>query len=186
MGAFRKSGTGCAARYITCGTWPHRLVYAQGDDSMKSQPFYDATKSFDENYDEGPFGAFCESPASSLPKSSGSTFFGNALDVPFGIPAGPLLTGKYVEAAWRWGFSLATYKTVRGNTYPCHPYPNVIKVKAQDRDIHPGDTVEGDLDVLHVDVEHEGITNSFGVPSKPIEYWQEDVKETVKQEKDGS
>ena len=148
-------------------------------------PFYDAAKSYKENYDQGPFGVFVESP-SALPKPASSQFLGFTVDLPFGIPAGPLLTGRFVAAAWRWGFSLATYKTVRGNTYPCHPFPNVIKVKAQDRDIHPGDTVEGDLDVSRVDVEHEGITNSFGVPSKPIEYWQEDVKETVKQEKDGN
>ena len=152
---------------------------------MKSQPFYDATKSFDENYDEGPFGAFCESPASSLPKSSGSTFFGNALDVPFGIPAGPLLTGKYVEAAWRWGFSLATYKTVRGNTYPCHPYPNVIKVKSAG-DIHPGDTVVGSLDMSSIDVEHDGITNSFGVPSREVSFWQNDVKSLLRNERKGN
>lgn len=147
--------------------------------------FYDAAKSFEDNYDNGPFGEFAKNP-SDLPKPAPSTFLGFTVDVPFGIPAGPLLTSSFVAAAWRWGFSIATYKTVRGNSYPCHPFPNVIKVKARDRDIHPGDTVEGDLDVSAVDVEHEGITNSFGVPSKAIEYWQEDVKKTLKQEKDGN
>lgn len=147
--------------------------------------FYDATKSFEDNYDNGPFGEFASKPPA-LPKPAPSGFLGFSVDVLFGIPAGPMPTSKFVTAAWNWGFSIATYKTIRGNVYPCHPFPNVIKLKAKDVDVHPGDTVEGDLNVTHVDVDHEGVTNSFGVPSRDVAVWQKDVKLALKEEKNGN
>jgi len=130
-------------------------------------PFYDPLRSYDENYNDGPFGDFVNSPTQEL-KEGKYEIFGIPLDIPFGIPAGPLLNSRYVEAAWRWGYSLSTYKTVRGNAYPTHPFPNVIRVKVQDDDIHPGDTVIGDYDVEKINVDRDGITNSFGVPSKEV------------------
>lgn len=141
-------------------------------------PFYDPKLSYEDNYDNGPFGLFKELPTEKLKKGA-YELFGNKLDVPFGIPAGPLLNGKFVEGAWNWGYSLPTYKTVRGNVYPTHPHPNVIRVAIKDKDIHPGDTVIGDYDTDKIDVEHDGITNSFGVPSKDPVIWQDDVMSTL-------
>jgi len=149
------------------------------------KPFYDPKLSYDDNYNEGPFGLFQDLPSVTLKKGN-YELFGHKLEVPFGIPAGPLLNGKYVKSAWDWGYSLPTYKTVRGNVYPTHPHPNVIRVKVKDKDIHPGDTVVGEYDIDHIEVEHDGITNSFGVPSKEPEIWQADVKETLKGMKSGN
>lgn len=148
-------------------------------------PFYDSTKSYEDNYNEGPFGDFASRPSEPLQKGKSATFLGYQLDIPFGIPAGPLLNSKFVTASWRWGFSLATYKTVRGNDYPCHPFPNVIKVDAKG-DVKPGDTLIGDNNVNSIDVTKDGITNSFGVPSRPPEIWQEDVKKGVMEMKSGN
>lgn len=148
-------------------------------------PFYDANKSYEDNYQKGPFGDFASSPNESLPKGKPVSFLGFPLDIPFGIPAGPLLNSKFVTAAWRWGFSLSTYKTVRGNDYPCHPFPNVIKVDAEG-DVKPGDTLVGDNNVSSIDVTKDGITNSFGVPSRPPEVWQEDVKNGLAEMKSGN
>lgn len=141
-------------------------------------PFYDPKRSYKDNYDSGPFGLFAKSPKKSL-KRGKYELFGIPLDIPFGIPAGPLLNGRFVEGAWKWGYSLSTYKTVRGNVYPTHPYPNVIRVAVKDKNIHPGEIVTGDYDVDKIDVEHDGITNSFGVPSKAPSVWQKDVKKTL-------
>lgn len=145
--------------------------------------FYDPEKSFEENYDTGPFGSFADV---TLPKPSPSSFLGFIVDVPFGIAAGPLPTSKFVQRSWDLGFSIATYKTVRGNVYPSHPFPNVVKIKTKDHDVHPGETVVGDADISNVDVDHEGVTNSFGVPSKDISIWQEDAKKALKEEKKGN
>lgn len=148
-------------------------------------PFYDSTKSYEDNYQKGPFGDFTSFPTDQLPSAKQVTFLGFKLDLPFGIPAGPLLNSKFVTAAWRWGFSLSTYKTVRGNDYACHPHPNVIKVEMQ-RDIHPGETVVGSIDTSTIDVTKDGITNSFGVPSRPPEVWQQDVKKGMVEMKPGN
>src|SRR3989344_2722655 len=161
------------------------IRYTSRKGAFMNIPFYDAAKSYEENYDQGPFGAFSESP-SVLLKPASSQFLGFTVDLPFGIPAGPLLTGKFVTAAWRWGFSLATYKTVRGNIYPTHPFPNVIKVKVKGGEVHPGDTVIGDLNMDSIHIETEGITNSFGVPSKIPSIWQKDAKKALKYMKKGN
>ncbi len=146
--------------------------------------FYDPARSFDENFEKGPFGPVV--PPMPLPIPAPSSFLGFPVDVPFGIPAGPLPTSAFVETAWNWGYSIATYKTVRGNEYPCHPFPNVVKIKIRDADVHPGDTVEGDADISAVDVDHEGVTNSFGVPSRDIPVWQKDVKHALAKETKGN
>lgn len=147
--------------------------------------FYDAGKSYEENYEHGPFGSF-RNPPPELPKPKPFDFFGYVVDIPFGIPAGPLLNGKFIQAAWDWGYSIATYKTVRGNEYPCHPFPNVIRVHAPGKNIYPGDTVRGEADAHSIDVTTDGITNSFGVPSKPVNVWDADVVQTLKHMKKGN
>jgi dihydroorotate dehydrogenase (NAD+) catalytic subunit len=151
----------------------------------KSEPFYDPKRSYEDNYDNGPFGLFKELPHDLLINGT-YELFGIPVSIPFGIPAGPLLTGKYITGAWNWGYSLATYKTVRGNTYPTHPYPNVIKVATDSAEIHPGETIRGNLNVDEIDVLHDGITNSFGVPSKEPSVWQNDVREALLQMKKGN
>ena len=145
----------------------------------KTLPFYDPKRSYEENYAKGPFGDFVTSPKNLLKKGS-YEIFGLPLDIPFGIPAGPLLNSNFVKASWNWGYSLATYKTVRGNALAVHPFPNVIKVISKTKNIKPGDTVLGDLNIDSIDVEKDGITNSFGVPSKTPRIWQADAKKALK------
>jgi dihydroorotate dehydrogenase (NAD+) catalytic subunit len=151
----------------------------------KTLPFYDPKRSYDENYAKGPFGDFVTSPKI-LPKKSSYEIFGIPIDIPFGIPAGPLLNSNFVKASWNWGYSLATYKTVRGNELLTHPFPNIIKAISKNKNIHPGDTVLGDYNVDLINVETDGITNSFGVPSKTPRIWQADAKKALKSIKKGN
>ena len=102
---------------------------------MLHQPFYDPTKSYDDNYESGPFGAFAASNAADAdgkkyiqngdPKFD---YLGHKVYLPFGIPAGPLINNKFVTAAFKKGFDICVYKTVRSDVYPCHPYPNILSV----------------------------------------------------------
>lgn len=151
-----------------------------------SQAFYDSTKSYEENYDAGPFGLFRQEPPSFATPVHPSSFLGFSVDVPFGIPAGPLLNSKFVVAAWNWGFSLATYKTVRGNVYPSHPFPNVIRVATPSPNVLPGDTLVGNMNMNNIEIEKDGITNSFGVPSKAPDVWQADVKKALESQTPGN
>lgn len=147
------------------------------DDAMLSTPFYDPTRSYEENYDAGPFGAFVDRVVVEQKGEPKHEFLSRKVYLPLGIPAGPLLNSKFCKAAFEKGFDIAVYKTVRSDAFPCHPYPNVLA-------IHP----EGDLSLnvlkqpVIADSEYTeplSITNSFGVPSKTASVWQEDVKKAV-------
>lgn len=154
---------------------------------MLREPFYDPKKSYEENYEKGPFGEFAsptdaKAMAGKPEKYQNENepqydFLGNKVFIPFGIPAGPLLNGKFVKAALDMGFDIAVYKTVRTGSYPCNAFPNVVAVN-----------LEGDLSleqakkgIISKD-KYEAplsITNSFGVPSADPEIWQKDLAEAV-------
>ncbi len=164
---------------------------------MLHQPFFDPLKSYDENWDEGPFGAFAhpslprqgfagrarlrmESGIGDEPKCE---VFGYKVHAPFGIPAGPLLNGKFMKAALDMDFDIPMHKTVRTRPKACHPWPNVLAV-----------AVEGDLTLekasrqlrVHRDY-HEplSITNSFGNPSRHPDVWQRDIANSVAHAREG-
>ncbi len=152
-------------------------------------PFYDPNKTYEENFENGPFGAFAESfgdPKGAIIEKDGPKFdfMGFKVNSPFGIAAGPLINSKFVNAALDKGFDLPIYKTVRSVVFPCHPYPNVVPIK-----------IEGDLTLqkmkegVIIDPNNKGIpeliTNSFGVPSRDPEIWQKDVKKSVSHARDG-
>ena len=141
---------------------------------MLHTPFYDPGKSYEENYDKGPFGAFADGEIYTQTGEPKADFLGHNVYAPFGIPAGPLLNSKFCKAAFEKGFDICVYKTVRSDAFPCHPFPNVLA-------IHP----EGDLTLealkkpLVADTTYAeplSITNSFGVPSKQVTAGQEDAR----------
>lgn len=150
------------------------LVY---DGAMLQAPFFDPLRSYEDNYEHGPFGAFADHHEYVQTGEPVHDFHGHKVYAPLGIPAGPLLNSAYCAAAFRKGFDIAVYKTVRSGVFPSHPFPNVLA-------IHP----EGDLDFETLKqpviadatyTEPLSITNSFGVPSKDPSVWQEDVRTAI-------
>lgn len=149
---------------------------------MLRAPFYDPAKTYYENWEEGPFGDFRDGVK--LPQgSSRFDFLGQKISYPIGIPAGPLLNGRFVKAAFDKGFDVTVYKTLRTREYRAHPWPNVLAVE-----------LEGDLTIERaqkpVVVKNEykeplSITNSFGVPSYPPEVWKGDLTEAIRRTEDG-
>ncbi|PIR82402.1 hypothetical protein COU20_02670 [Candidatus Kaiserbacteria bacterium CG10_big_fil_rev_8_21_14_0_10_59_10] len=144
---------------------------------MLHAPFYDPLKSYEENYEAGPFGAFADGVRIEAREAPHFDFHGHKINYPLGIPAGPLLNSAFCKAAFDKGFDICVYKTVRSGSFPCHPFPNVLA-------IHP----DGDLtfETLQEPVvadatytEPLSITNSFGVPSKDAPVWQEDVQKAI-------
>ncbi|MCX6794291.1 MAG: dihydroorotate oxidase [Candidatus Gottesmanbacteria bacterium] len=150
------------------------------------RPIYDPTKTYEDNCTNGPFGVFATKPETKFPVGKTTELLGSPIDVPFGIGAGTLPTAKFVIAAWAWGFSIATYKTVRSHVYPTHPFPNIIKVSTKRGEVHPGDTVVADFDIRHVNMDRDGITNSFAVPSKQPGDWISDASKAQKTPHKGS
>jgi hypothetical protein len=160
-------------------------------------PFYDPGRTYQENYDAGPFGLFRTAPpeedgpvvASFAVPPGGvapETFLGQPLRVPFGIPAGPVLNARFVAAAFRWGYDLVHYKTVRSRAWAAHPAPHVLQVdvRAPLDPAHPPAVLQarpfGPARVVPpAAVRHLSITNSFGMPAQPPAVWQADVAAAV-------
>jgi dihydroorotate dehydrogenase (NAD+) catalytic subunit len=142
---------------------------------MVSEPIYDPAKTYQDNFDHGPFGMFADPAVFTQPGDPLETFLGHPVYLPFGIPAGPLLNGNFVKAALDKGYDIPVYKTVRTHKYSCHAWPNVLPVD-----------VAGDLTTANNHLvtragydEPLSITNSFGVPSFDPDFWQPDLSSAV-------
>ncbi len=149
---------------------------------MLHTPFFDPNKTYLENWNDGPFAEFTDGVV--LPPGEPKfEFLGQKLSYPLGIPAGPLLNGKYVNAALDKGFDVPVHKTVRSRTRESNEWPNVLGA-----DI-PGDlTLELAQQPLVVRNEYKeplSITNSFGNPSFEPEVWMKDLRESVAYAKPG-
>lgn len=143
--------------------------------------FYDPTHTYDENYQNGPWGDFGESASGD--NGTYGVLFGHTLLSPVGIGAGILPTSRHIKAAVAAGFDPVTYKTVRKNARPSNPFPNMVRLYPEGTDIHPDDTVPGDSDMSKFDVTKDGATNSFGVPSKDASEWQPDLTRAARESK---
>ncbi len=150
---------------------------------MLKAPFYDPERSYEDNFEKGPFNDFADGKVLHTEGEPKYDFFGFKVYSPFGIPAGPLINGKFVKAAFDKGFDITTYKTVRTRLYGCHGWPNVLSVE-----------VEGDLTLdkakrpLTADHDYKeplSITNSFGVPSYDPSFWQKDFNDASSYAKEG-
>ncbi len=147
-------------------------------------PFYNPIISYEDNYKKGPFGGFTDGKIFVEKNEPSYTFLGNKVNLPFGIPAGPLLNSHFVKAALDKGFDMPVYKTVRSRSYPCHPLPNVLAVHIKDKlttEMAAGAPLVADGHYTTP----LGITNSFGVPSMTPDIWQNDLKEALDYAKKG-
>ncbi len=150
---------------------------------MLHTPFYDPSKSYYENFDEGPFAAFADGTVFAEGDEPQHEIFGHKVYLPFGIPAGPLLNGKFIKASLDKGFDIPMHKTVRTRKKVCHPWPNVLPIEVS------GDlTLEKAAAQLHTKDAYEdplSITNSFGNPSYDPSFWQPDIASAVAHAKKG-
>ena len=140
-------------------------------------PFYDPEKSYEENLEEGPFGSFADGEVFEREGEPRSAFLGQKVFLPFGIPAGPLINGKFTKAALDKGFDLAVYKTVRTRERPCALWPNVLAVKV-DGDLTPELGRQGFV-ASHCYGQPLAVANSFHVPSFDPDFWQKDMADAV-------
>ncbi len=91
-------------------------------------PVYDLRRSYAENYRLAP-----DIVSIDVPSVPGKwQFCGLPVDSPIGIPAGPLLNGKWCLYYASLGFDVLTYKTVRTVQRNCYPAPNLVPVECGD------------------------------------------------------
>lgn len=147
------------------------------------QPFFNPEKSYEANWQDGPFGAFSDGEVFKEKKEPLFTKWGLSLNTPFGIPAGPLLNGRFIKAALDKGFDLPMHKTVRTRKYPCHPWPNILAVEVENE--LTIEKASKPLKTSRIFQEPLSITNSFGNPSQDPDYWQEDIRRATSFVKEG-
>jgi dihydroorotate dehydrogenase len=147
---------------------------------MPNQPatFFDPAKTFDENFDNGPF--LSNAPIYKNTGEPSYSFLGHTLYSPFGIGAGSLPTSKHVAGAFRRGFDVVCYKTQRSVPFPVNEFPNVVYMDIEG-DLTPERAAQPLVGHLTSDapLEKTTITNSFGNPSRGPEFWIEDMKQAV-------
>ena len=150
---------------------------------MLRAPLFDPAKTYYENWEQGPFNDFADGAVVAVSDKPRFSFFGHAIDYPLGIPAGPLLNGKYVKAALDKGFDIPVHKTVRSHYRVCNDWPNVLSA-----DIPAELSLEmaqKPIVVRHNYKEPLSITNSFGNPSYEPEVWMKDLKDAVAHAREG-
>ena len=130
-------------------------------------PRYDWWQTYDWNFQRAPAVRNL-----SVPQIPGDwEFCGLPVNSPLGVPAGPLLNGKWCLYYASLGFDVLTYKTVRSREQACYALPNLQPVRCDslrggERDLCTSETMEGNWAV------------SFGMPSKAPEVWRADVERT--------
>jgi len=149
---------------------------------MPTQPatIFDPAKTFDDNFDNGPFPIDPSEPPYQNSGEPQYSFLGHKLYSPFGIGAGSLPTSKHVKYAFERGFDVVCYKTQRSVPFPVNEFPNVVYL-----DVKGDLTLEKAVQPLvghktsNAPLEKLTITNSFGNPSRGPEFWAEDLKKAV-------
>lgn len=152
---------------------------------MMKPALYDPSISYEENYKKGPPVLLqkVKPPERNIKKQF--KFLGFSVNLPFGIAAGPLINSKFIKAAFKFGFDVSNYKTVRAASFPSHPFPNVLFIEKAD-ELHTDKTKK--LVAKQFTSKSLGqfsITNSFGVPSSKPEAWKKDVKKAITYEGEG-
>ncbi len=141
--------------------------------------FYDPAISYEKNYENGPPILSQRIKPRKRKIKKKHSFLGFDVNLPFGIPPGPLLNSKFMQAAFTWGFDVSTYKTVRADVFPCHPHPNVLFVDTPEN-LYPDQILRLTAHkTTSRPKEKISITNSFGVPSKKPNVWQKDVQKAL-------
>lgn len=138
-----------------------------------ASPIYDIHKSYLENALHGPFFHDPLPQRKFSRPSEWMDFLGFRVASPIGVPAGPLLNSKWIGLAGNLGFDIVCYKTIRSFEHPGHPLPNVVYVENFDA-ANPPETIRKMKDAPEK-MDELAITNSFGMPSRPRQFLENDI-----------
>ncbi len=130
---------------------------------------YNREKSYEWNYFHAPEPVAMETPA--IPGNW--NFCGLPVASPLGIPAGPLLNGRWVLYYAGLGFDVLTYKTVRSVFRECYELPNLVPV---DNNALSG----GEHHITATSTMQGSWAISFGMPSAEPDKWRSDIAWTRK------
>lgn len=147
--------------------------------------FYNPHKTFEDNFNNGPYLPPGFRPYDNSGVSQFS-FLGHKIYSPFGIPAGSLPTSRHIKFAFDAGFDVNVYKTMRSVDFEVNPHPNIVYVDITgDLTLEKADKGLLGSERQFEDLENTSITNSFGNPCKGPDYWINDLKKAMTYEKKG-
>ena len=135
---------------------------------------YDCSRTYDYNYEHAPDSLDLEIPG--VPGNW--DFCGLPVNSPLGIPAGPLLNGRWLLYYASLGFDILTYKTVRSTERACYDLPNL-------QPVHSGQLTGEESAVSAVQEMTGSWAVSFGMPSKKPEIWRADIEKTRRELPEG-
>ena len=134
---------------------------------LDSLPKYNRSETYDWNYEHAP-----EPVEIDVPDVAGEYSFGGVpVGSPLGVPAGPLLNGRWCLYYASLGFDVLTYKTVRSRERACYPLPNLQPVQC-------GQLSGRESEVPASDTMRSSWAVSYGMPSKAPDVWRADVAAT--------
>ncbi len=96
---------------------------------------------------------------------------GRPIPSPLGMPAGPLLNGRWLLHYANLGFDVLVYKTVRSVARDCYDLPNLVPVESEQL-TRLGETLQ------QIDAMRGSWAVSFGMPSQPPDAWRRDIEQT--------
>jgi len=132
---------------------------------------YDLTQTYRVNYENAPDVPDVTEPVPAVPGEW--TFCGRPVGSPLGMPAGPLLNGRWILYYAALGFDVLTYKTVRSLARECYDLPNLQPVAA-------GQLTGSETEVPTTDAMAGSWAVAFGMPSASPDVWRADVEWTRK------
>ncbi|WP_233492465.1 dihydroorotate oxidase [Blastococcus sp. TF02A-30] len=142
-------------------------------------PVYDVLGSFRENLGR-PVG-----PRLAARPAAGRRWrlLGRSVGFPIGVPA-CVLNGSEAEVRYNLanGWTVLTYKTVRGRAHPPNEQPNWVFAPRETASLPPGaagDVVADPWDWVPPGVPSVSTVNSFGVPSPAPEEWMADLERSL-------
>lgn len=137
---------------------------------VESLSRYDRHQTYEWNYEHVPEPVDWE-----MPVVPGSWHFcGLPVASPLGMPAGPLLNGRWCLYYASLGFDVVTYKTVRSREHPCYGLPNLQPVQC-------GPLFGGESDLPASETMHGSWAVSYGMPSRGPDEWRADIEWTRRQ-----
>jgi dihydroorotate dehydrogenase len=133
---------------------------------MTTAPAYDRQRSYQWNYDHAPYSPPIAPRQHAIPGDW--TFCHMPVPSPLGVPAGPLLNGRWCLYYAALGFDVVTYKTVRSSSRACYDLPNLQPVRCGQ--------IDHTFDEVATSEQMQGSwAVSFGMPSQPPSVWRADV-----------
>ena len=96
-----------------------------------SSPLYDINKTFEENFSNPSFPSISPPTRVWPDKTQWISLLGYSIASKIGAAACAATTGKGIALLAQLGFDVLTYKTIRRQSYPTHPLPNIVYLECE-------------------------------------------------------